>query len=85
MLTKKQLRVLGQIKRARDSCVIKIYDGNLERGIRMLRKQTQLAGTFKQLKIRRWHMTSKARRKAKRIRSLQRARHQDKLLARLHK
>jgi ribosomal protein S21 len=85
MLTERQLKFLSQIRRANDGCAVKIYDGNLQHGIRRLKKQVELSGVFKQLKIRRWHMTSKARRRAKRVKSLQRARHQNKLMARLHK
>jgi ribosomal protein S21 len=84
MLTKKQLKVLGQIKRANDLCEIRVYDQNLPHAISRLRKQTQLAGTFKYLKIRRWHPTSKARRRAKRIKSLQRARLKNKQMKRIH-
>jgi ribosomal protein S21 len=84
MLSERQLKFLRQIRRARDLCQVKIYDDNIEHAIRRLRKQIQLSGTFKYLKIRRWFPTTKARRRAKRAKSLQRARHANKLMKKLH-
>jgi ribosomal protein S21 len=85
LITKKQQKVLRQIKRANDLCEVKIYNGNLQHGIRRLKKQTELAGIFKQLKVRHWYPTTKARRKARRVKSLQRARHANNLMKRLNK
>jgi small subunit ribosomal protein S21 len=80
LIRKTTKRKYFPIKPTRDLCEIKIYDNNLDRALRMLRKQTQLSGIFKYLKIRRWHMTTKSRRKAKRRKSLARARRENKLM-----
>lgn len=69
-------------KRLRDLCEVKVKGGNVEAALRALKKRTELAGIFKAQKMRQKYPTTKARRRAKNIRSLQRVRRINKLLMR---
>lgn len=60
-------------RKIQDACEIEVNENNIDKAWGILQRRTQQASIHKINKMRRWHPTTKSRRRAKRIRAFKRA------------